>query len=64
MKRSRSEGSYKSATVIVPCGVHSCQLVVDEECYPVVDVDINPASETVYIVLQEGAPYVVKKFEL
>ncbi|XP_065057390.1 centrosome-associated protein 350-like isoform X2 [Rhopilema esculentum] len=53
MKRSRNEGSYKSATVIVPCGVHSCQLVVDEECYAVVDVDINPASETVYIVLQE-----------
>lgn len=40
--------------MIVPCGVHSCQLVVDEECYPVVDINIDLSSEIIYIILQEG----------
>ena len=40
--------------MIVPCGVHSCQLVVEEDCYPVVDIDIDDTTEVAHIILQDG----------
>ena len=48
------DDAYKSGKIVVPCGLHCCQLVVGEDCYPVVDLDIDSSSDVVYIILQEG----------
>ena len=54
LKRSTAENIFESARVIVPCGIHSCQLVVDDECYSVFDIDIDVASEVAHVILQDG----------
>ena len=54
LKRNPSKDEFQSAKVIVPCGIHSCQLVAEEECYPVIDIEIDDSSQFAHIILQEG----------
>ena len=54
LDRTKPFDVFESARVIVPCGIHVCQLVVEEECYPVIDIDIDDSTEIASIILQEG----------
>jgi len=53
LDRTESLEAFESAKIIVPCGIHECQLVVDEDCYPVIDIEVDDMADVVHIILQE-----------
>ncbi len=54
LERAEDGDLYQSAKILVPCGIHCCQLAIGGDCHPVIDIEIDNLQESLYVILQSG----------